>query len=66
MGYLAGTDQTKENFFPYDLSSKHSITDKKLINKIYSPGLKQNDTVTVKFDKGLFGIVYQSKPLADK
>lgn len=66
VSYLAGTDQTKNNFFPYDLSTKHSSIDKKLKNKIYTSGLKQNDTVTLKFDKGLFGIAFQSKPFEDK
>ncbi len=66
VNYLTGTDQTKNNFFPYDLSTKHSSIDKKLKNKIYTSGLKQNDTVTLTFDKGLFGIAFQSNPFEDK
>lgn len=66
VNYLTGTDQTKNNFFPYELSSKHSIIDRKLRNKIYTSGLKQNDTITLKFDMGLFGIAFQSQSFEDK
>ena len=64
--YLAGTDQIKSNFIPYDIASKQIVNDKKLIGKIYRVNLKQFDTVRVTFDKGLFGIVFQSQPFGDK
>lgn len=64
--YLAGVDQTKSNFIPYDIASKEIINDKKLIDKIYRLNLKQFDTVRVTFDKGLFGIAFQSHPFSDK
>jgi hypothetical protein len=60
VNYLAGTPETKETFFPYDISLKDISTDPKLINKLYRPKLKQNDTITLKFDKGLLGIKFQS------
>ena len=64
--YMAGTDQTKSNFFPFDLADNKSSIDRKLTNKLYKVGLKQNDTITLNFDKGLFGIVFQSEKFADK
>jgi len=66
VNYLAGTDKTKDNFFPYDLLTKHSSSDRKLINKLYNQALKQNDTVILQFNKGLFGIAYQTKPFVDE
>jgi hypothetical protein len=66
VSYIAGMEQTKDNFVPYDLSTKHITIDKKLINRIYNSGLKQNDTVTLKLHKGLFGVVFQPQPFVDK
>ena len=45
VNYLAGTDQTKSNFIPYDLSTRQISTDEKLVNKIYNQRFKQNDTL---------------------
>ena len=64
--YMAGTGQTKDNFIPYDLSAKQISIDKKLINKLYNSGLKQNDTVRLQFDQGIFGIEFQPQPFVDK
>ena len=66
VNYLAGTDKTKDNFIPYDISLKQISTDSKLTEKLYRPGLNQNDTITLKFDKGLFGIEFQDKSFVDK
>jgi hypothetical protein len=66
IGYMVGTDKPKDNFIAYDLTTKHSSIDRKLINKLYSSGRNQNDTVILKFDKGLFGIAFQSQPFDDK
>ena len=66
ISYMVGADKTKENFIPYDLTTKRSSIDRKLINKLYSSGQNQNDTVLLKFDKGLFGIAFQSQPFIDK
>ena len=66
ISYMAGTDKKRDNFYPYDLSSKHFSIDRKLLNKLYSFEKNQNDTVILKFDKGLFGIPFQSKPFIDK
>ena len=63
---MAGTDQTKNNFIPYDLAVKQISIDKKLINKLYKVGLKQNDTITLRLDKGLFGIAFQTQQFDDK
>lgn len=65
-GFLAGSKQTKLDLYPYDISAGSSSHDRKLINKLYHPGLNQNDTVFLQFDKGLFGIAYQSQPFTDK
>ncbi len=64
--YLAGTDQTKENFFLYDLTEKQISLDKKLINRLYKVGLKQSDTIALRFDKGLFGIAFQIQRFGNK
>lgn len=66
ISYLSGTTQVKDNLIPYDLSAKHSTIDRKLINKLYIPEIKQNDTVTLQFDKGLFGIAFQPKSFDNK
>lgn len=66
ISYMTGTDKTKLNLIPYDLATKHPSIDRKLINKLYSPGQNQNDTVTLTFDKGIFGIAFQSHPFNDK
>jgi uncharacterized protein YciW len=63
---MAGTNQTKQNFIPYDLTEKQISIDKKLINRLYKVGLKQNDTIPLAFDKGLFGIAFQSQKFDDK
>jgi len=65
-GYWVGASETKENFVPRDLSTKYTSIDKKLINKLYNPGLKSKDTIILQFEKGLFGIAFQSKPFVDK
>jgi hypothetical protein len=65
--YLAGSDNTINNFIPYDIDTKKSIVlDKKLKNELYQVGLKQNDTVRLQLDKGLFGVGFKSKPFIDK
>jgi hypothetical protein len=61
-GFLVGTGKTKDSFFLIDLSTKHTITDRKFIDKMYKPELKQDDTVHVSFEKGLFGVAFQPKP----
>ena len=66
VNYLAGTDKTKDNFILYDISLKRISTDRKLTERLYRPSLNQNDTITLKFDKGLFGIEFQNKAIANK
>jgi hypothetical protein len=60
--FMAGTDHSKNNFSPYDPSTKHISIDKKLINELYNVGLKQNDTITLTMNKGLLGIDFNSHP----
>lgn len=57
--YLLDTVQTKENFYPVDLADKKILNERKLTNKIYKTGIKQNDTITLNFHKGIFGIAFQ-------
>jgi hypothetical protein len=64
--YGGTTEKSKKYFIPNDLDEDQISIDKKLINKLYKPELKQNDTVTLKFDRGLFGIAFQSKRFDDK
>ena len=63
--YMSDTDQTKSNFIPFDISENQMSIDKKLINKLYKVGLKQNDTIPLTFDKGLFGIAFQTQQFDD-
>ena len=60
--YMAVADKRKENFVPFELPEDLPANDKKLINRIFKKGLKQNDTVSLIFDKGLFGLPFQSRP----
>jgi hypothetical protein len=64
--YMAGTDQSKSNFIPYDLTTKQISIERKLINKLYTVGLKQNDTISLNLYKGLLGIAFNSQPFDDK
>jgi hypothetical protein len=64
--YLDGAEKIKDNFLPYDLLTRQISIDEKLKDKLYRPGLKQNDTINLKFDKGLLGIEFQTKPFMDK
>lgn len=56
--YMIDTEPSKKYLYSFDISTGQISIDGKLINKLYYPGLKQNDTVILKFDKGLFGIEY--------
>jgi hypothetical protein len=58
--YTIESDTNKKNFFPYDASSKYFPADPKLKERLYYPGLKPNDTITLHFEKGLLGILYTS------
>lgn len=64
--YIVGADQIKGNFNPYDISTDQISIDNKLINKLYHPGLKEDDTLTLNFDIGLLGIAFQAQPFNDK
>jgi hypothetical protein len=64
--YTGATEKSKKYFIPYDLDEGQISIDKKLINKLYKPELKQNDTVTLMFDRGLFGVNFQSTRFDDK
>lgn len=63
--YLLETDQTKHNFYPLDLADKKISVDKKLTNKLYKVGIKQNDTIILIFYKGLLGIAFQPEKFDD-
>ena len=64
--YMTGTRQTRENILPFDIAAKQISRDHKLTNKLYQPSLQQDDTVTLKFDKGLFGIAFQPQHFRDR
>jgi small-conductance mechanosensitive channel len=64
--FMAGTDISKNNFSPYDPSTKHISIDTKLINELYHTGLKQNDTIVLAMNKGIFGVAFSSHPFDDK
>ena len=64
--FMVGTDHSKNNFSPYDPSTKHISIDKKLINELYNVSLNQNDTITLTMEIGLFGVAFNSQPFDDK
>jgi hypothetical protein len=64
--FMAGADNSKNNFTPYDPLTKHISIDTKLINELYHTGLKQNDTIVMTMNKGLFGLAFSSHQLNDK
>jgi len=64
--YMTGRDNSKANFIPYDITAKQISIDRKLINKLYTADLKQNDTIKLKLNKGFFGVVFNSQTLDDK
>ncbi len=64
--FMAGTDYSKSNFYPYETSTGHIISDRKLINELYQPELKQNDKLALPMKIGLFGIAFTSHPMDDK
>lgn len=64
--FMVGTDNSKANFSPYDLSTKHICIDPKLINELYHTSIKQNDTLVLTMHKGLFGVLFSSNSLDDK
>jgi hypothetical protein len=64
--FMAGTDNSKSNFGPYDPSTKHISIDTKLINELYHTGVKQNDTLVLTMNKGLFGVAFSSHQFDDK
>lgn len=63
--YMAGLEEAKSSFFPYDISSGHISSDSKLVNELYNRDLNKGDTVVLQLKKGLFGVAYHSKPLID-
>ena len=64
--FMSDSDYSKNNFLPYDPLTKGIISDPKLINELYHPGLKQNDTVILTMNKGLFGVMFSSHQFDDK
>ena len=63
--FMTGTDNSKNNFIPYDLSTNHVASDTKLINQLYNTQVKQNDTLILTMNKGLFGVAFSSHPFDD-
>ncbi len=66
VSYLAGEEQTKDGFYPYDPVSKEILRDQKLKNQLYKTGLKQNDTLRLQLKKGLFGIPFQPQAFPEE
>lgn len=64
--FTAGTDHSKSNFYPYESSTGQIINDRKLINELYQPKLKQNEKIALPMKIGLFGVPFTSHPLDDK
>lgn len=64
--YFLGEIKSKENFDLSDLSDKNGYKDEKLINRVYKQGINDGDTIVIKFNKGLFGIVYSAQPFDDE
>lgn len=63
--FMAGADHSKTYFYPYETSTGKLVYDRKLINELYQPGLKQNEKIALPMRIGLFGIAFASHPLDD-
>lgn len=63
--FMAGADNSKNNFNPYDPSTKQISIDTKLINELYRTGIKQNDTLVLTMNKGLFGLAFSPHQFDD-
>jgi len=63
--FMAGPAPSKESFDPYDPTTKQIVIDTKLKNELYHVGLKQNDSITLTMNKGLFGLAFNVHPLDD-
>ena len=63
VSFMAGADHSKNNFYPYETSTGHIISDRKLINELYQPELKQNDKIALSMKIGFFGIPFSSHAL---
>jgi hypothetical protein len=63
--FMAGSDHSKSNFYPYEPSTGKIIIDRKLINKLYRPDLKQDDKIALPMKIGLLGIAFRSDPFED-
>ena len=66
VSYMVGVEENKDNFNPYDISTRHINFEKKLKEKLYHTGLKLNDTITLTFNKGIFGIAFQTQPFLSR
>jgi hypothetical protein len=64
--FMAGVNQTKSNFHLYEPLTGQIIVDRKLINELYKPELKQKDTVVLPMRLGLFGLAYSKHPFDDQ
>ena len=66
VSFMTETDQSKSNFYLYEPTTGQTINDRKLLNKTYTPDLKQNDKISFPMRIGLFGIPFTSYPLDNK
>lgn len=64
--FMAGTGNSRNNFNLYDPSTGRISIDAKLINELYHTGIKQNDTLVLAMNKGLFGVAFSSHQFNDK
>lgn len=65
-GYLSGTEQTAPNMVVVDLQGAQLITSRELTDKLYLVGIKEGDTVSLQFSKGLFGVPCDPAPYSDR
>ena len=59
--YPNTSEQNKSNIWLYDLSKGQVISERKLVESLYYNGVKEKDTVTKMFDKGLLGLAFSTK-----
>lgn len=63
--YLAGEEPTKANFHCYDMETGKIIINSKLLNKLYRPGIQQNDILVLPMKLGLFRVPFTEYPMED-
>jgi hypothetical protein len=61
--FLATANDTKENFYPYDIQEKNTVNNTTIRNLLYNESIKRDDTVYLQLNKGVFGISFHTQKI---